>query len=124
MACSDFKPPYFKCETHSERVQRDVKELSVKTGINFEVFINFMLNSPDYVVEGFPDMLKADGFEFDYALRSSSDSEIIYAINSSTKESGLIRKIHYNNAVETWRVEAEKAIWRDRLRSVGVDVKW
>ena len=127
MECCNFKDPFplrFKCESHYDRVCRDVKELTAKSGFDFEVFIDFMFNNHDYVVEGYPDMLTASGFKFDLALRSSPGSEIIHAINSSTKETGLIRKLHYNQAVEAWRAEAEKAMWREKLRSVGIDPQW
>jgi hypothetical protein len=124
MACPDI-PRAFKCESHYDRVCRDLKEVSERTGFDFLVFADFMFKSPDYSIAGFPKLISTEsGFKFDLAFRTDFRSATVRLINSQTQEVIAVTSTVYDKAVTSWHQESEKGMWREKLKSVGIDVQW
>jgi hypothetical protein len=70
-----------------ERINKDIKELTERTGIDFEQFTAFMWNNPNYAVVVYPDMIKAsNGRTFNCYLESSYKSIQVLTINSQSKD--------------------------------------
>jgi hypothetical protein len=127
--CDEIAMRGFIPECHEDRVNRDIKEFTERTGFNFLYFAPFMANHNYYVIEGFPRLIGDNGFLFDSALYAHNTP--VWLINSKTQETRRIPKSVYDQHVMQWhreaeaeRAEAEKSEWREKLKSMGVDVNW
>lgn len=131
-SCCNNMPHYFdfKCESHYDRVWRDVKESTARTGYDFEKFADFMFKNRDYCIQGFPRIIGSRNHTlFNTAIHARQTD--VYVINSERKRLRKITKAKFDEYVNQWLIEAdqekaeqEKNMWREKLKSVGVDVQW
>lgn len=113
-----------------QRIEECVKKMTELGMPEFENFIPFMWDHPNFCCEWFPDRI-GDGY--DVALYSRHTP--VYTFDSGTKQSGKTTQLLHRKNADAWAAmadarskqqteEDQKNYWRDRLRELGVEPEW
>lgn len=136
MSCCNLTPyiPY-QCEDPIDRVERDLKHVKERLGIDLSKWKEtFLLHNHHYVIESFPRLIgSSDHTKYDLAIFLSRPHEYdnVIVINSLRKTFRMIPRSKHKSYSNQWLIEAdseraetEKNEWRQKLKSVGINVQW
>lgn len=133
MSCCNYPTP-FKCESPEHRVDKDLLHVKSEYGIDLEKYRDsFIHHAGQYVIEWFPRLIGSQKHTlYNMAIYLSSHPYYnAFVINTKRKTLRMIPREKHKRYVDQWLIEAEvelkereKDEWREKLRSVGVDVQW